>query len=93
MEAALGSLFASGRAIDIVLAVFVLEGLWLMLSGRMGMAAVLAALLPGAAMVLALRITVAGGDWLWVALLLTAALPLHLLDLANRGVLRRRRAL
>ncbi|MCA3254843.1 MAG: hypothetical protein INF91_04405 [Alphaproteobacteria bacterium] len=50
-----------------------------------------AALLPGVAMVLALRIVIADGDWLWVALLLTLAFPVHLADLVHRGVLRRGR--
>lgn len=92
MDGPLSAWFESGRAIDVVLAVFLLEGLWLVLSGRMRPAAAAAALLPGVAMVLALRVVVADGSWLWVALLLTAALPLHVADLAQRGVLRRGRS-
>jgi hypothetical protein len=92
MDGALTAWFESGRAIDVVLAVFLLEALWLVLSGRMRALAVAAALLPGAVMVLALRVVVADGSWLWVALLLTVAFPVHLADLVHRGVIGRGRA-
>ncbi len=78
-------LFATGHAADLVLAVFALEAIWLVRSGRMTARAAATALLPGAAIVLALRAALGGAGWPWIALLLAAALPLHLADLAQRG--------
>lgn len=83
-------LFATGHAADLVLAVFALEAVWLVRSRRLTARAAAAALLPGVAIVLALRAALSGAGWPWVALLLAAALPLHLADLAQRGVLRGR---
>lgn len=90
MIAALAWLFASGHAADLVLAVFALEAVWLVRSGRMHWQRAAVALLPGVAIVLALRAALTGAGWPVIALFLAAALPLHLLDLAARGVLRRR---
>ena len=90
MNAALAWLFATGHAADLVLAVFAIEAVWLVRSGRMHWQRAAAALLPGIAIVIALRAALVGAGWPVVAVLLAAALPLHLLDLAGRGVLRRR---
>lgn len=90
MTALFDWLFATGHAADLVLAVFALEALWLVRSRRMTTVSALTALLPGVAIVLALRAVLAGAAWPWVALLLAAALPLHLADLAQRGVFRAR---
>lgn len=89
MSEALAWLFATGHAADLVLAVFALEGIWLVASRRMHWQRAAAALLPGVAIVLALRAALTGAGWPAIALLLAAALPLHLIDLAGRGVLRR----
>ena len=80
-----GGMFASGRAADVVLAVMLAEGLWLV--GRRGWRAgdALALLLPGALILLALRAALTGQDWRWIALPLIASLPVHLADVALRA--------
>lgn len=83
-------LFASGHAADLVLAVLAAEALWL--ARRMSLADALAALLPAAMMMVALRGALTGAGWLWIALPLAAAFPLHLVDLARRGAIHSRRA-
>lgn len=84
------ALFASGRAIDIVLAVLAIEAFWLMARGH-APARVLYALGPGALMVLAVRFALTGQPWPWIAAALAASFPLHLLDLLRRGRLGPRR--
>lgn len=76
-------LFASGHAVDIVLAVITLEAIWL-LSRGMRIADVLSLLLPGALILLALRAALVGAAWPWIAILLLASFPVHLIDLARR---------
>lgn len=83
------ALFRSGAAADIVLFVLAIEFVWLVQSGRRPMSA-LAALLPGAAFVLATRAALVGAAWWWVAAPLALSLPLHLADLRQRGWLRGR---
>jgi len=83
-------LFASGHAADLVLAVLAAEALWL--TRRMRPLDAAAALLPAAMMMVALRGALTGAGWLWIALPLVAAFPLHLVDLARRGALGPRRA-
>jgi hypothetical protein len=77
-------LFASGHAVDIVLAVICVEFFWL-ISGRKWqvMAAVLR-LGPGALMLLALRASLTKLDWYWIALPLLLSFPVHLADLVRR---------
>lgn len=79
-------LFASGHAADLVLAVFAVEALWLVASRRLGWRAAATLLLPGAAIVLALRLALSGAAWPWIAAALALSLPLHLIDLAQRGL-------
>ena len=79
--------FASGRAVDLVLAVLTAEFLWLQLRpgtprGR-ALDRVLA-LAPGACLLLALRAALTGAPWPWVALAVSASLPFHLADVARR---------
>lgn len=88
MSSAVAEMFASGRAVDLVLAVMALEAIWL-IARRGDAGAVLLALAPGALILLAVRAALTGAGWQWVALLLTASLPAHLADLARRGWLRR----
>jgi len=76
-------LFASGHAVDIVLAVIAVEALWLVTRARWTVRAALFRLLPGALMLVALRVALTGGDWHWVALWVTASLPVHLADIAT----------
>ncbi len=83
----MGAFFASGRAVDVVLAVLAAEFLWLTLrrsgSSASGLDRVLA-LAPGACLLLALRAALTGAPWPWVAAGVTASLPFHLADLARR---------
>lgn len=74
-------LFGRGHAVDVMLAVLLVEGVWLVLSGRR---AVLTALLPAVPILLALRVALTGGDWPWVAGWLALSLPVHLYDLRQR---------
>ena len=81
-------LFASGHAVDIVLAVMAVEFCWLV--GKAGWRPLDAALrlAPGAFMLLALRAALTGAGWPLIALLLLMSFPLHLADL-NRADLKR----
>jgi hypothetical protein len=85
----LETFFASGRAADLVLIVLAVEVvallLWRRATGRGPSArAVLSLALPGAALVLALRVALTGGWWGWIGLWLGVALVAHLWDLAGR---------
>ncbi len=80
---------ASGRAADIILAVVVLE--WLALTawrarGGSGLdpLRLTVMLIPGACLVVALRIALTGGPWQWIALALLASFAGHLADLVLR---------
>jgi hypothetical protein len=82
-------LVASGRIVDLILGFMLLEGLalalWHRRTGR-GLAPldVLANVLAGACLLLALRAALVGAAWFWIAFALSAALFAHLLDLARR---------
>lgn len=78
------SLFASGHAADIILAVMLAEALWLV--GRRGwpIADALTLLLPGTLILIALRLALTQMDWPWIALPLILSLPIHLADVARR---------
>jgi hypothetical protein len=76
-------LFASGHAVDVVLAFMVLEGIWLVRRQRAPLAVFLM-LMPGALMLVALRAALTGLPWYWIAVPLTVSLPLHLADLRHR---------
>lgn len=78
--------FASGRAVDLVLAFIALELAVLVALGRSRITLLLATL-PGAAMLLALRAALTGASWHWVALWLTVSLPLHFADLRHRRII------
>ena len=80
------ALFASGHAVDIVLAFMAVEAMILIARKRPTLT-VLVTILPGAAMMLALRAALTGGSWQIVALWLTASLPLHLADLRRRSLI------
>ena len=87
--AAVETLFASGRVVDIALALMVLEavGLWVYrrTQGRpFPLADVAWNLAAGACLLLALRAALTGAGWAWVALFLTAALVAHIGDLRRR---------
>jgi hypothetical protein len=82
-------LFASGRVVDLVLALMVLEGallFWLRRRSARGVPVgeMLAFLLAGACLLLALRAALVGASWPWVALPLAGAFAAHLTDLGLR---------
>jgi hypothetical protein len=80
---------ASGRAIDLILAMVLVEALALLayrrITGR-GIAGpdLIANLLAGACLMLALRAALAGAGWQWIAVCMSAALLAHLADLWRR---------
>jgi hypothetical protein len=78
------ALFASGHAVDIVLAVILAEAVLLVVQRR-PIAGVALALLPGALMLLAVRAALTGMNWPWIAAALALSFPAHLLDLRRRG--------
>lgn len=84
MNAALAGFFRSGHAVDLVLAVIVLEFAWLSVRRRGPMLALILALAPGACLLLALRAALTGAGWPWVALALAASFPFHIADLISR---------
>lgn len=81
--------FASGRAADVILVVLALEALWL--ARRSGAATALAAVLPGALIVVGLRGALTDAHWTAVAVPLALSFPAHLWDLARRPPGRRAR--
>lgn len=83
----MSAFFSSGHAIDIVLAVIAAEALWLILARRRPAATVALALGPGALLLLAVRAALTGAGWAWVALAVTASLPVHLADMRRRRLL------
>jgi hypothetical protein len=85
----MSELFASGRIVDLILVFALLEGAllaaWRRAAGHdHAVADVASTLLPGACLLLALRCTMVGADWIWTAVWLLAALVTHLADLARR---------
>ena len=79
----MNGLFATGHAVDIVLAVIAIELGWLVRRGWRATDALLR-LTPGALMLIALRGALTGLDWPWIALPLALSFPVHLADLARR---------
>lgn len=80
----MAGLFASGHAVDIVLAVIAAELAALVLLARWRLIDALLRLLPGALMLVALRGALTGLGWPWIALPLALSFPVHLADLARR---------
>ena len=77
-------LFSSGHAADMIIAVMLAEALWLVAWRGWPVVDMLALLLPGALIVIALRAALTGQDWRWVALPLVLSFPAHLADAARR---------
>jgi hypothetical protein len=75
--------FASGHAIDVVLAVLAAEFALLVWRGKRA-GDVLLMLLPAALMLVALRAALTGSAWPWIAVPLAASFPVHLADLRRR---------
>jgi hypothetical protein len=76
--------FASGHAVDVVLAVLALEVAAISVFKRGAMANAIIAALPGLCLLLALRASLTGLGWPWIAGWLALSLPAHLADLARR---------
>jgi hypothetical protein len=77
--------FASGRAVDVVLAVLVIEAIWLRLRGNRWVD-ILPALFPAMLMMIALRAALTGMAWPFISLPLALAFPIHIYDLHRRGM-------
>jgi hypothetical protein len=82
-------LFANGRIVDLILLLMVVEaavlGLHNRLTGRgLPVRQVITVLLAGGFLMLALRASLTGASWSWVALFLGLGLVAHLADLAGR---------
>ncbi len=77
--------FASGRAVDVVLLVLLLEAVWLKARGQRW-ADIIPALLPAVLMMTALRAALTGMAWPFISLPLALAFPVHLYDLQRRGM-------
>jgi hypothetical protein len=80
----------SGQVADLILACLALEALvllgWRRMAGRgLPPVDVLALLLPGAFLVLALRLALTGRAWMLIPAALIAALAAHLFDLHRRS--------
>ena len=84
----MSAFFLSGRVVDLILLVMLLEAAWLLSrpANRSRAAAlnVVVALAPGICLLLALRVALTGGDWRLIALALSASFPFHILDLQRR---------
>jgi hypothetical protein len=84
-------LFTSGRIVDLILLLMLAEYLGLRLVLARGAAGadlqgVALYLLSGAFLLLALRLALTGGSWVWIGCCLAAAGAWHLLDLRRRFV-------
>lgn len=82
-------LIATGRAVDGILALMLIETIALILVGRklrraIPPAQVLVSIGAGAALLLALRAALLGLAWQWISLWLLVALVAHILDLRYR---------
>lgn len=79
----MGQFFASGRAVDLVLAVLLVEAIWLKFRGNRW-ADIAPALLPAVLMMIALRAALTGMAWPFISVPLILAFPVHLYDLKRR---------
>lgn len=91
----MATLFSSGRIVDVVLALMLVELAALWIAGRRGLAGfrLLGLVFNGAAgagLLLALRASLRGAPWQAISLWLLAALGFHLADLSLRVSWRRR---
>ena len=89
MSEGLAAWFASGRVVDLVVAVIALEAVVLFVRNRRtGRGPALAETWPnlgaGLALAMALRAALTGAAWPWLAAALTAAAMAHAIDLGQR---------
>ncbi|RKT43408.1 hypothetical protein [Thiocapsa rosea] len=85
----MAELFESGRLIDLILGLVVVEAIALTLFNRLtgkGVAPrdLVGLLLAGAFLLVAVRFALTGAEWIWIGLWLGLALIAHLADLALR---------
>ncbi|CAL8977144.1 hypothetical protein RHODGE_RHODGE_00394 [Rhodoplanes serenus] len=85
----MAELFVSGRVIDLILILVVIEAVGLAVLARLTrrvprIGTLLPNLAAGACLLLAVRAALAGAAWPWVAAALLAALVAHLADLGTR---------
>ena len=78
--------FASGRAVDVVLLVLLVEAIWLKMRGNVW-ADIIPALLPAVLMMIALRAALTGMAWPFISIPLALAFPVHIYDLRCRRML------
>lgn len=74
----------SGLVIEIAIGLILLEMIAVLWLRRRAGFTVLLGLVPGLCLMFALLTALKGGEWRMIALLLTASLPFHLLDLRLR---------
>jgi hypothetical protein len=91
--AVLQTLFASGRIVDIALALMLVEtaAVWLYLrthSRTITIGDLAWNVVAGAGLLLALRASMTGAGWMWIAAFLTVALIGHAADLRRRLAVR-----
>lgn len=80
--------FASGRAVDVILAVLALEAAALLAwRGRSALPDLIGIAAPGVLLLLALRAALTGRPWQEIALWTALSFPVHLYDLRRRGLL------
>ncbi|WP_373472861.1 hypothetical protein [Sphingorhabdus lacus] len=77
--------FASGRAVDVVLAVLAIEAIWLKYRGGSWLS-IGSALIPAVLMMIALRSALTGMAWPYISIPLALAFPVHIFDLRQRRV-------
>lgn len=86
--ATLEALFASGRIIDLILVLVLVEAvllaLWPRLRGSMSLIDIAGFLLPGVMLMLAVRAALVGAPYTLTAAVLAAAFVFHILDVARR---------
>lgn len=85
----MAELFASGRIVDLIVALVVVEAVALIALHRArqrgpGIASIIAMLVPGVCLLLALRAALTAAPWTTIALWLAAALVAHMADVAHR---------
>lgn len=78
--------FASGHAVDVVVAVMLVEAVLLYARRRRGGVGIVLTFLPGLLILLGLRAALVGAAWPLVALPLALSFPVHLADLRVRGL-------
>jgi len=81
--------FAQGWIVDLVLVLVAVEAvalvaIWIKRGRAASLPGVVANLLAGAFLLVALRCALGGADWRWIALAMIGALVAHIADLTDR---------